>query len=85
MLKEIPMKYKNIKIYTKSYCPYCIRLKKDLSKSGIDFEEIDVESRSDLYKKLKEQTGHQTVPQVFIDGKFIGGSEEYYKYKKENE
>lgn len=77
------MQTKKVKIYTKSYCPYCIRLKNHLEKSGANFEEIDVESSPDLYQKLKEETGHRTVPQVFIDDIFIGGSEDYFNLEKD--
>lgn len=77
------MQMNKLKIYTKSYCPYCIKLKTHLGKSGVNFVEVDVDSAPELYRKLKEQTGHQTVPQIFINDVFIGGSEEYYSLEKE--
>lgn len=60
-------------IYTKDYCPYCDRAKEYFSTRGIAFEEIDVTRNPQLYAELKARTGHMTVPQIFIDGQFVGG------------
>ncbi len=60
-------------IYTKEYCPYCQAAKQLLSSKGVLFEEIDVTDNEDRLEKLIERTGHQTVPQVFIGEKFVGG------------
>jgi GrxC family glutaredoxin len=65
----------HIQIYTTNYCPFCDAAKRLLKERNIDFEEIDV---SDPKKKeeLKAKTGWRTVPQIFIDGKMIGGYQE---------
>jgi GrxC family glutaredoxin len=60
-------------IYTKDYCPYCNRAKEYFSTRGIAFEEIDITRDPQLYADLKQRTGHMTVPQIFIDGQFVGG------------
>jgi GrxC family glutaredoxin len=60
-------------IYTTDYCPYCDRAKEYFSTRGIAFEEIDVTRNPQLYAELKARTGHMTVPQIFIDGQFVGG------------
>jgi GrxC family glutaredoxin len=60
-------------IYTKDYCPYCDRAKEYFSTRGIAFEEIDITRDPQLYAELKARTGHMTVPQIFIDGQFVGG------------
>lgn len=60
-------------IYTKDYCPYCDRAKEYFAARGIAFEEIDVTRDAQLYADLKQRTGHLTVPQIFIDGRFVGG------------
>lgn len=62
-------------IYTKSYCPYCIRALSVLKSAGInDFEEISIDgNEGEMRQKLVELTnGRWDVPQVFIDGKHIG-------------
>lgn len=64
-----------IEVYTTPYCPYCDSAKNLLKARGLAFDEIDV---SDPEKKeaLKKKTGWRTVPQIFLDGKLIGGYQE---------
>ena len=76
---------KKVKLYTKGYCPFCQRVTSYLKEKGISFEEIDITNDLDLYEEVKNQTGHNTVPIVFIDGEFIGGSTEFFDYINEND
>ncbi len=69
----------NIKIYSKDYCPYCDKAKNTFKAEGWEYEEIDVTNRPELYMELKEKTGHMTVPQIFVDDEFIGGSDDLEK------
>jgi len=62
-----------IQIYTKSNCPFCVRAKALLDKKRVSYEEIDAESRAELRNWLAETTGQKTVPQIFVDGKPLGG------------
>jgi glutaredoxin 3 len=62
-----------VTLYTKDYCPYCVRAKRLLDKKGIAFEEVNVEGRDELRVWLVEATGQRTVPQVFVDGRALGG------------
>jgi len=64
-----------IEVYTTSYCPFCDAAKRLLKARGLAYTEIDV---TDPLKKeeLKNRTGWRTVPQIFIDGKLIGGYQE---------
>lgn len=62
-----------IEIYTTSYCPYCFRAKALLQRKGVTFQEIDVSDAPDKRLWLRERTGRRTVPQVFINGKPVGG------------
>ncbi|MBI2337122.1 MAG: glutathione S-transferase N-terminal domain-containing protein [Deltaproteobacteria bacterium] len=66
---------KVVEIYVTQYCPYCHAAIKLLKSKGLNFTVHDV---SDSEKKLalKEKTGWQTVPQIFIDGQMIGGYQE---------
>jgi glutathione-dependent peroxiredoxin len=72
-------KPKLVSLFTKVGCPFCARAKAMLQDHGMDYEEIvlgrDVTSRS-----VRAMTGAATVPQVFIDGKLVGGSEELATY-----
>ncbi|AFS77805.1 putative glutaredoxin [Gottschalkia acidurici 9a] len=64
---------KKIVIYTKNYCPYCKMASAMLKRKGADFTEVDVTNDEDTFKVAKEKSGSRTVPQIFIDDKFIGG------------
>jgi glutaredoxin 3 len=66
-----------VEVYTTSYCPYCTRAKSLLKSKGVAFEEIDVSSDSALREKMIELSGgRRTVPEIFINGKIIGGYDE---------
>lgn len=65
-----------IEIYTKDYCPYCHRAKQVLSARGLEYKEYDVTYSPDGQREMRERTGGHTVPQILIDDKPIGGSDE---------
>jgi len=67
---------KKIEIYTWGYCPYCVRAKNLLTEKGMEFTEVPLDGKDDELVKLRERTGQRTVPQIFIDDKFIGGFQE---------
>ena len=60
-------------IYSKDYCPYCVRAKDYFKQRNIPFEEIDVTKDASVLEELKQRTQHLTVPQIFIDDVFVGG------------
>jgi glutaredoxin 3 len=68
----------NVKVYTTQVCPYCIRAKALLKKRDVPYEEIDVSKDEDKRAWLVSATGMRTVPQIFIDEKPIGGSDELH-------
>lgn len=72
-------KPKCVSLFTKPGCPYCARAKAALKERGIDFEEI-VLGQDATTRSLRAVAGATTVPQVFIDGKLIGGSEALDEY-----
>jgi glutaredoxin 3 len=63
-------------VYSTTYCPYCVRATHLLRRRGIAFEEIDVTRDHETRAWLVKTTGRRTVPQIFIDGAPIGGSDE---------
>lgn len=66
-----------VQVYTTNYCPYCFRAKALLQHKGVAFEEIDVTDDQALREKMvKLAGGRRTVPEIFIDGKIIGGYDE---------
>ena len=76
-------KPKVVTLFSKVGCPYCARAKSMLKEQGLDYEEIvlgqDITTRS-----IKAATGATSTPQVFIDGKLIGGSDALEEYFKAN-
>ena len=66
-----------IEIYTKAFCPYCSRAKALLDGKGAAYDEFDITMDTAKRKEMLERSGgRSTVPQIFIDGKHIGGSDD---------
>lgn len=66
-----------VEIYTKFLCPYCTRAKALLTAKGTSFEEIDISTGGPRRAEMLERSGgRQTVPQIFIDGRHIGGCDD---------
>jgi glutaredoxin 3 len=66
-----------IEIYTKFFCPYCARAKALLASKDADFTEIDVSMDAALRRAMVDRSnGASTVPQIFIDGRHVGGSDD---------
>ena len=63
----------NVKIYSTEWCSYCENTKRFLEEKGIEFEEINIESKGMSREDLEKITGGRTVPQIVIDGNPIGG------------
>ncbi|MGC9954456.1 MAG: glutaredoxin 3 [Rhizomicrobium sp.] len=72
-----------VRIYTTPFCPFCARAKALLAKKGIAFDEIDVTVDDDARKDMQVKTsGAQTVPQIFIGERHVGGCEDLYALDK---
>jgi len=67
-----------IEIYTTSWCPYCERARALLRSKGAAFEDISIEADPMLREVMIRRSGRRSVPQIFIDGAHIGGSDELY-------
>ncbi|MCA9496311.1 MAG: glutathione S-transferase N-terminal domain-containing protein [Nanoarchaeota archaeon] len=70
-----------VKVYSRDYCPYCVKAKMLLKKLNQDFEEVHVDDK--VMDDLIVKTGWRTVPQIFIDDKFIGGCDDIFKLYEE--
>ena len=73
---------KNVEIYTTKICPYCVRAKKMFDQRSISYKEIKIDSADLMEEMIKRSGGRRTVPQIFIDDKHIGGSDDLYEYFK---
>lgn len=68
-----------VEIYTKEFCPYCVRAKELLHKKGINYVEYNVGNDPVKRADLREKShGSPTVPQIFIDGYHVGGCDDLY-------
>jgi glutaredoxin 3 len=65
-----------IEMYTTPFCGYCARAKSLLEKKGAAYEEMDVMMDEKKRSEMRERAKHSTVPQIFINGQYIGGSDE---------
>lgn len=66
-----------VEIYTKMLCPYCTRAMKLLRAKGAEIEEFDITmGGSRRAEMLGRAGGRSTVPQIFIDGVHVGGSDD---------
>ena len=73
-----------IEIYTTEFCPYCARAKALLDRKGAAYEEIHAPNGSDARRQATARSGGRTtVPQIFIDGQAIGGSDDLHALERE--
>ena len=63
-------------IFTKPGCPFCKKAKAMLTENGISYEEITISNHGPSSKTLRAIAQASTVPQVFVEGEYIGGSDE---------
>lgn len=78
MKLDIGDKMPEVKIYSKSTCPFCVRTKKWFEKNNVEYTEILLDKPTTELKKafFNDAPGARTVPQIIIDGKYIGGYED---------
>lgn len=69
----------SVSIITKEGCVHCDKAKKTLTQKGFDFEELMVGLDVSM-TSVRAMTGADTVPQIFIDGKHIGGNDDLQAY-----
>lgn len=65
-----------VTIYTTPICGYCARAKRLLDQKGVAYNEIDVMRDAAKKQEMMQKAGRHTVPQIFIGGTHVGGSDE---------
>ena len=66
-----------IEVYSSNWCPFCHRAKALLGAKGVDFQDIDVDADPNRRQEMMHRAGgRRTVPQIFIDGTHLGGSDD---------
>ena len=68
-----------VEIYATQSCPYCHAARGLLQKKGVDYELIDVGREPERRVEMTQRAnGRRTVPQIFIDGTHVGGSDDIH-------
>lgn len=65
-------------MYSTWSCPFCHRAKALLEKKKVNYQEIRVDEHPELREEMIARSGRRTVPQIFINGQSIGGSDELH-------
>ncbi len=65
-----------IEIYSKLLCPYCSRAKRSLDRLSLNYSTTDITFNPRGRKEMLQRSGRHTVPQIFVEGYHIGGSDD---------
>jgi glutaredoxin 3 len=74
-----------VRIYTTTWCGYCVRAKVLLDDLGLAYEEIPLDEDPEFRRTLHRLTGGWTVPQIVLDGRPIGGYAELWRLARAGE
>lgn len=75
-----------VEIYTWRTCPFCIRAKALLNRKGIPYTEYAIDGDEAARSRMAERAGGRcSVPQIFINGRHIGGCDELYQLEQAGE
>ena len=69
---------KEVIVYSKNMCGYCVQAKNWLKNKNIEYKEINIEEQPEA-REFVISEGHRTMPQIYIDGKSMGGYTELVK------
>jgi len=66
----------DVTVYTGSFCGYCTQVTSLLERRGIPYTDMSVEDHPGLQQELLAKSGRRTLPQVYVDDRYIGGAAE---------
>ena len=73
-----------VEIYTKAFCPYCVRAKRLFDAKGIQYDEHAVDfAAGERQHMIQRAGGRTTVPQIFIDDRHVGGCDDLMRLERE--
>ena len=75
----------DVLLYTTSWCPYCRRAKTLLKEKGVQWNELDIEADPIHRQAMMKASGRNTVPQIFINGTHVGGSDDLFELDAKGE
>lgn len=73
----------NVEMYLKTTCPYCIRAEALLRAKGVRAVTYNLDSGGPKRDEMIERAGRMTVPQIFIDGRHVGGCDDLFALERE--
>ena len=62
-----------IEMYSSAWCPYCMAAQRLLKSKGVEFTTYSVDGQPAVRAEMTERTGRTSVPQIFVEGRSIGG------------
>lgn len=69
-------------MYSKTFCPYCSRAKALLDSKGVAAEEYNIDGGGPKRDEMMNRSGRMTVPQIFIDGRHVGGCDDLFALER---
>jgi glutaredoxin 3 len=75
----------NVVMYCTETCPFCERAEKLFSKKGVEFEKKLIDYDDDLFEEMKQKAGRDSVPQIFIDERHVGGFDDLVELDMDDE
>lgn len=72
-----------VEIYLKTTCPYCVRAQSLLARKGIDAVEYNIDMGGPKRDEMIQRSGRMTVPQIFIDGRHVGGCDDLHALERQ--
>lgn len=74
-----------VTMYCTDSCPFCRNAEKLLLSKGVEIDKIDTEQEVEKFAEISAQIGSDSVPQIFIDGKHIGGFDDLSELDMDDE
>ncbi len=75
----------SVRLYSTRFCPYCIRAKQLLDGKGVAYVDTGVDGRPDLRQQMIAESGRQTVPQIWIGERHVGGFDDLWLLEQRGE
>lgn len=62
-----------VKVFSGRFCGYCVAAERLLTSKGVEYEVVKIDEDPEQFEIMKQKTGRQTVPQIFIGEHHVGG------------
>lgn len=72
-----------VEMYLKTTCPYCIRAQALLRGKGVKATTYNIDNGGPKRDEMIERSGRMTVPQIFIDGRHVGGCDDLFALERD--